>query len=68
MNNIIRQTISSNPHGNLLVLLYRRNISANINIYFHKKYPLKIQIYYNHDNKEFSVSGFTEYDSEITFT
>jgi hypothetical protein len=68
MNNIMRQTISSNPHGSLLVLFYRRSISANINIYFHKNSPLKIQIYYNQDNKEFSISGFTEYDSEITYT
>lgn len=68
MNNIIRETISSNPHGSLLVSFYRRHISANINIYLHKNSPLKIQIYYNHENKEFSVLGFTEYDYEITFT
>jgi hypothetical protein len=67
MNNIIRQTISTNPHGNLLVSLYRRHISANINIYLHKYSPLKIQIYYNHDNKEFSVAGFVseEYNLKV---
>jgi len=58
MNNIIRQTISTNPHGSILVQLYRYEKNANINIYMFKKYPFRIQINYNIQNKEFNVYGF----------
>jgi hypothetical protein len=58
MNNIIRQSISSNPHGNLLVQLFRYKKNATIHIYMHKNNSIIIQLVYNSENGEFNVSGF----------
>jgi hypothetical protein len=58
MNNIIRSAIADQPHGNLLVQFYRHKRSAHINIYMHLKVPVRIQISYDADSKEFSVTGF----------
>ena len=58
MNDIVRDTIIKNPHGNLLVHLYQHNLNAQIDIYMYRQYPFKIQIIYNQEEKIFTVRGF----------
>ena len=58
LDDVVRDAVMTSPHRHLLVKLYRYNIDTSINIYMFGQYPYRIQIDYNTNKRNFTVSSF----------